>query len=398
MAQLGGLEEFGLIAHLTDCYRSRLQTRTQSSGAEALPVAGEVPGVRVDIGDDAAVLTVSSGEDLVLTTDTMVEGVHFLPETMDWSDVGYKAVAASVSDVAAMGGRARHVVLAIAIPEHVELASLEALYEGVADVCADTGCRLVGGDVVGTSGPFVVTSTVQGVVAAGQAVLRSGAQPGDVVFVTGTVGDSGAGLALQQPTVSQEAANRMMPNRPTAGVTSANTAHTPGMDVPRTMPSYVPADEAYALRQRHRRPRPQVEAGPILLESGATSMDDISDGLASELNEIAKASGVRLRIEAARVPLSPAVQNFARGRREDPLTYAWYGGEDYQLVGTAPPFAFARILARFDGVGVRVTQIGRVEPGDGEVVAVLPNGIIDLVEARGYNHFKESRGNGPLQP
>ncbi len=373
MAQLGGLEEFGLIAHLTDCYRSRLKTRTESSGDGSQPTAGEVPGVRVDIGDDAAVLTVNADEDLVLTTDTMVEGVHFLPETMDWSDVGYKAVAASVSDVAAMGGRARHVVLAIAIPEHVELASLEALYEGVADVCADTGCRLVGGDVVGTSGPFVVTSTVQGVVPVGKAVRRSGARPGDIVFVTGTVGDSGAGLALQHPTVSQTAANR-------------------------TMPPYVPADEAYTLRQRHRRPRPQVEAGPILLEGGATSLDDISDGLASELNEIAKSSGVRLRVEAARVPLSPAVQNFARGRREDPLAYAWYGGEDYQLVGTAPPFAFARILARFDGLGVRITQIGRVEPGDGEVVAVLPSGIIDLLEPRGYNHFKESRENGPLQP
>jgi thiamine-monophosphate kinase len=150
----------------------------------------------------------------------------------------------------------------------------------------------------------------------------------------------------------------------------------------------LPADEAAALRTCHQRPLPQVGAGQILRGCGATSLDDISDGLASELNEIALASQVRLRIDTARTPLLPALQNFARSRSEDPYEYAWYGGEDYQLVGTASPFAFARALAQCESIGVKLTQIGRVEPGDGEVVAQFPDGRIDLVEPRGYNHFK----------
>lgn len=349
MAQLGGMDEFGLIAHLTARYRAKLADRLGTTAAFVQPT------VRVDIGDDAAVLEVKPGEDQLLTTDTMVHGVHFLPATMDWPDVGYKAVAASVSDIAAMGGVPRYAVLAIAIPADFDITALEFLYDGIADVCADTGCRLVGGDVVGTSGPLVITSTVLGGVPVGEAVRRGGAAVGDVVFVTGTVGDSSAGLAMQQQ-----------------------------VPLPR-----VPADEGWALRQAHSRPRPQVEAGLIARACGASALNDITDGLASELNEIARASTVRLRIDAVRIPVSPAVQNFARARMQDPLEFAWYGGEDYQLVGTASPFAYARMLARCESIGVRITQIGRVEAGDGEVVASLENGSIDLIEPRGYNHFKE---------
>ncbi|MBX5437698.1 MAG: thiamine-phosphate kinase, partial [Alicyclobacillaceae bacterium] len=150
----------------------------------------------------------------------------------------------------------------------------------------------------------------------------------------------------------------------------------------------VPADEAELLRRFHQRPQPQVAAGQILRESGATSCNDISDGLANELNEIAQAGGVRLRVQADRVPVAPAVRNFARRRGEDPLAYAWYGGEDYQLVGTAPSFAFARALARCESIGVKLTPIGRVEAGDG-VVAEWPDGRLERIEPRGFNHFQD---------
>lgn len=337
---VNGLDEFGLI--------ERLVQRVPSTGR----------AVVTGVGDDAAVLAVDPGEQVLVSTDAMVDGVHFLTRTMGFVDVGYKAAASTISDIAAMGGEARHLVVALAIPEAARLVDLEALYDGIALACRDHGVSVVGGDVIRTGGPMVVTCTVIGAVPAGQAVLRSGARPGDVVFVTGWVGGSGAGLAL------------LLDGTPVAG------------------------DVAAELVACHRRPRAQLLAGAILREAGATSLDDISDGLANELNEISRASGVRLRIQAGRVPVAPAVRDFARQRGEDPLRYAWYGGEDYQLVGTAPPFAFARALARCESSGVKLTQIGRVDAGDG-VIAEYEDGRLEVVEPRGFNHFAPREANEP---
>ncbi len=331
---MNGLDEFGLIHHLVE--------RVKSTH----------PSVKVGVGDDAAVFTVGADEDQLATIDTMVQEVHFTAQTMTWRDIGYKVVAVSLSDVAAMGGEPRQVLLSLAIPKERTLTDLEALYDGVAEACETYACALIGGDVVRTSGPFVVTSTVLGAVPRGQSLLRSGAKPGDVVFVTGSVGGSEAGL-------------RYLLERPAA----------------------VPSDEALQLIAFHRHPEPQVVAAAILREEGASSCNDISDGLASELNEIAKASGVRLRIDSAKIPLHPATKNFALRRGEDPLAYAWYGGEDFQLVGTAPPTVFARALARCQSVGISLSAIGRVEPGDG-VIADSPSGL-EVIRPKGYNHFAQ---------
>lgn len=363
------LDEFGLIQHL----------------ANGLPDAVKAGAdVRIGIGDDAAVLGGPPGEDWLATTDSMVESVHFTAQTMSWKDVGYKCVAASVSDIAAMGGTPRYVLMSLVLPkpsgtpsslmamssaeagragdteagrtanaEGLSLENLEALYDGIGECCLLYNCQVVGGNVTSTRGPVVLTSTVLGTVPSGNALLRSGAQPGDLVFVTGPVGGSGAGLRY--------------------------------LSAPQTGLS-LPADEAALLRTAHQRPTPQVTAGTILREVGASSCDDISDGLASELNEIAKASGVRLRISRERIPVAPEVRNFARIQGVDPLTYAWYGGEDYQLVGTASPFTFARALTRLQALGVPLTQIGRVEVGDG-VVAEGDGKGLEVIEAKGYNHF-----------
>ena len=333
--RMNGLDEFGLIQHLT-------QRLKQHDSAQA--------GVRVGIGDDAAVLTESPGEDWLATTDSMVQGVHFLPTTMSWLDIGYKCVAASISDIAAMGGVPKHVLMSLVIPKNLSLTQLEQMYDGIAECCTSYGCHVVGGNVATTTGPAVLTSTVLGTVPAGQALLRSQARPGDVVFVTGSVGGSAAGLAYLM----------------TGGI--------------------LPADEALAVCNWHQRPRPQITAGIVLRETGASACNDISDGLASELNEIAKASRVRLRIERTRIPVAPEVRNFARSKGLDPLEYAWYGGEDYQLVGTASAFAFAKALSRLQSIGVMLTQIGRVEAGDG-VVAEGANQGLEVIEPKGYNHF-----------
>lgn len=331
-------DEFGLIHHLV----SRLPKSVQ-----------EGPGIRVGIGDDTAVLREVTGEEWLVTTDSIVEQVHFTAQTMGWRDVGYKAVAVSVSDIAAMGGTPRYVLIALILPKgHEGLADehLEELYDGIGECCNAYNCQVVGGNVASAAGPVSITSTVLGTVPTGKALLRSGAEPGDIVFVTGPVGSSAAGLRqLLQP---------------------------------RTLPG----DEVVVLMRAHQRPVPQVMAGRVLCEVGASSCNDISDGLASELNEIAKASHVRLRISRERIPMIPELRNFARTEGSNPLEYAFYGGEDYQLVGTASPFIFARALSRLQAMGIPLTQIGRVEAGDGVIAEGGGQGL-EVIEAKGYNHL-----------
>ncbi len=331
----GTIDEFALIDRLVGRLRD---------------MDGEDP-VLIGIGDDAAVIRHPEGMDLLVTTDTVVENIHFAKSTMDYPDVGYKAIAVSISDIAAMGGRPQSVVLAFTVPTSLPIAALESIYDGIDEVCRRYQCRVVGGNLARCEGPLTITSTVTGVVPHQTAVLRSGAKPGDVIFVTGDVGSSSAGLAFLQGNVP------------------------------------MPGDDAVFLTVRHRRPNPQVFAGEVLREAGATSLNDISDGLASELNEIAKASQVRLRVEADRLPIAPAVRNFARKSGKDSLSFAWYGGEDYQLVGTAPSFAFARALARCQSAGVQLTQIGRVESGDGVVADV--DGRLEVLSPGGFNHFRD---------
>lgn len=309
--------------------------------------------VSIGIGDDAAAVHWADEEELLLTTDTMVEGVHFLSSTMSGYDIGWKCVIASISDIAAMGGQPRHILLSLALSKDYDLLQLERIYDGIADACRVYDCSVIGGDVVGIAGPIVITSTLTGAVPRGQALRRSGAKPGDVVFVTGNVGGSAAGLAMLKQ------------------------VHT----------ARLAKDEEAELISYHQHPFAQVTAGQILRTWGASSCNDISDGLASELNEISQASGVRLRIMTSQVPLAPAVRNLARQLQQDVLEFAWYGGEDYQLVGTASPFAFARALAECESVGIQLRQIGRVEIGDG-VVAVHSDGRLDLLNAQGFNHFR----------
>jgi thiamine-monophosphate kinase len=337
------VEEFERIASL--------QARLQASIVTQPPrEASQTPLVKVGIGDDAAVFTTDPETDSLVTTDSMVEGIHFLPETLSWYDVGYKCLAASISDIAAMGGQPTVAVMALAVPKDLPMAALEAMYDGIGTLAARFGCQVAGGDLVGTNGPVVITSTVFGSVPKGSALLRSGARCGDILFVTGALGGSAAGLELL-----------------TGG-------------------GVLPDDERAVLQGLHQRPLPQITAGQILRECGASSCNDISDGLASECNEIAHASGVRLRIEKSRIPMPPAAVNLARWQRKDAVAYALYGGEDYQLTGTAAPLAFAAALARCESVGIRLTAIGRVESGDG-VVSEAPDGHLEVVEPKGYNHF-----------
>lgn len=305
--------------------------------------------VVVGIGDDAAVLLPTPRHLQLVTTDMLVEGVHFDLATTTAMQLGYKAVAVNLSDIAAMGGIARHAVVSIALPAAMPVDFVMNLYQGMKEICREYSVNIVGGDTVASTAGLVINVAVLGEVEPAYVVRRSGAQVGDVVAVTNTLGNSSAGLALLQ------------------------------------RGQWEAYDFAWPLISAHLTPQPQVEIGQLLAVHGATAMDDVSDGLASELHEIAQASNVSICVDASLIPLSPAVRHTAAIFGRNPLDYALYGGEDFQLLFTMAPDQF-RLLAEID-VGAPLVRIGEVLPHGEGVMMVDEEGQRMPLQARGYNHF-----------
>ncbi len=321
-------------------------------------VAREDRTVSVGIGDDAAVVRMNGS--VVLTTDALVEGVHFRADLIDARSTGYKALAASVSDVAAMGAAPRHALVALAVPPEEEVDRLVQIYEGMADACEQFDMTVVGGDVVGTVGPLVLSVTVTGELAGPRPLLRSGAKPADLLFVTGDLGGAAAYVHL----VNEK-----------PGATLAD-------------------EDMAALCARHRRPLPPVQAGAALARMGVCACaNDVSDGLSSELHEIAEASGVRLAVEEERIPTLPALRHYARAVGLSAVDFALTGGEDYQLVGAVPQREAGRLLALMEEIGVRVTFIGRAEEGEPGVDLLTARGRQTIARA-GYDHFRGGPKDG----
>ena len=300
--------------------------------------------VKVGAGDDGAVYAAPPGFDQVISTDTMVEGIHFTARSMGPADVGYHLGASNFSDMAAMGADPCGFVLSIALPEDLPVARVESFYEGLRICCARYRVNLLGGDVTGSPGGVIVTGTVIGMVPSGKAVLRSGASEGDVVFVTGTIGDSAAGLYA--------------------------LLHGFEKDFP-------------GVALRHRRPEPQVALGALLRDHGAHSLNDISDGLSRELNEIAAASKVEIEIDGSLIPLSEEAKTLGRKVDHDPLDWAFNGGEDYELVGTISPADFGTIEKVSS-----ITPIGRVVKKPGHGVYMREHNKRVILEVHGYDHFE----------
>lgn len=300
--------------------------------------------VKLGAGDDGAVYVSPPGMDQVISTDTMVEGIHFTAETMDAADVGWKLCTANFSDMAAMGAEPAQFVISAALPKKLPLSWLEACYEGIRAACRRYRVNLLGGDMTGSRQGVVLTGTVVGLVPSGTAVPRSGAREGDLLVLTGPVGDSAAGL---------EAIFRGR------------------------------AREFPELVSRHRRPVPRVEAGAVLREAGIRALDDITDGLASESHEVAAASGQDLILEKNRIPLSEEARRAGEAFGIDPLHWAFTGGEDYALLGAGPEEAVRRAAEQ-----IPLTVIGRVA-GPGGRVWLEADGRLLLLPRCGYDHFKE---------
>ena len=300
--------------------------------------------VKLGAGDDGAVYVTPPGYDQVISTDTMVEGIHFTKETMSFSDVGYRICAVNFSDMAAMGAEPVALVLSLALPKDLPLEDLENCYHGIRECCRKYSVNLLGGDMTASLGGVILTGTVVGIVPSDRAVKRSGAQVGDVVFVTETVGDSAAGLAA--------------------------ILHQCDTDFP-------------SLTRRHRRPEAQIQLGKILREAGATSLNDISDGLSQELNEIAAASRVIINLDKDKIPLSEETIRLGKRLGTDPLNWAFTGGEDYELAGTMSRKNWKKIKG-----SLPVTEIGIVcDKGSGQVFIKSKNETV-LMIPKGYDHFR----------
>lgn len=307
------------------------------------------------IGDDAAVLSgPEPGEVLLATTDMLVETVHF---RRDWStpeDIGYKAMAVNLSDIAAMGGKPESALLSLALPRRLEVAWVESFYAGLRSCAAKFGVNIVGGDTVASPNEIITISlTVLGSVRRDRCLYRHGARPGDILMVTGQLGGAAAGLALlQHPEIRVDAGGELL--------------------------------------RRHRRPEPRLGAGRLLSALGAvTCMDDISDGLVSEMYQISEASQVGLEIYAEKIPIAPGVSEVAAILGHDPLEMVLYGGEDYELFFAVSPSAASAVSRALRGAGVEATAIGLVLPS-GEGISLLRGLDRHLLPLGGYEHFRSN--------
>lgn len=303
--------------------------------------------VVVGIGDDAAVVRTTPQMLQLITTDMLVEGIHFDLSFATPMQVGYKALAVNLSDIAAMGGTARQAVISIALPKSMKPAFVVELYQGMKKIARQFKVNIVGGDTVGSLGGLVINVTVLGEVLPQYLQKRSTAASGDLVIVTGDLGNAAAGLACLQ----------------------AGERGAPFSDV---------------LIQDHLLPEPQLKMAGYLAKY-ASSMNDISDGLASEANEIAAASGIGLCIHAAKLPLSQALQEASMAFGRSALAFALYGGEDYQLLFTITEQNYKKLSQHT--LSNQLTVIGRVTDKENCVELVQENGQIVNLAPRGYNHF-----------
>ncbi|MBE4906539.1 thiamine-phosphate kinase [Bacillus luteolus] len=302
------------------------------------------------IGDDAALVGLPQDRDQIICLDTMVEDVHFTTKTMSPNQIGHKALAVNISDIAAMGGIPAYYLVSIAIPKTWSQVDVEAIYEGMHKLSEAYQVDLIGGDTVFSPGPLMVSVTLIGYIEKGKKLLRSNARPGDVVFITGTVGDSAAGLDLLLKHGSNYSYNN---------------------------------SETY-LTERHQLPSPRVEIGCHLAILDRVSLNDISDGVASEANEIAKASNVDIHLDEQKLPLSNQLLHYSQERA---MEYALFGGEDFELIGTTSATDWEVFQQQMVEQNILVTKVGSVVEGKGEVY-LSTKGTLTLLEKRGYNHFK----------
>lgn len=317
------------------------------------PLASGFAGA-LGLKDDCAVLTPPPGEDLVLTTDAVAEGVHFFADDAA-ADIAWKALAVNLSDLTAKGARPIAYLMSIAFPERPERKWLDAFAAGLAEAQGAFGIALAGGDTDRRPGPLSVTVTAIGGVPQGRMVRRSTARAGDVLFLSGTLGDSALGLKLRA---------------------DPKQAAAMGLD----------AAGARALVDRYLRPTPRLALAPHLVRFATAAMD-VSDGLVKDCGRLARASGLAAAIDGGLVPLSlPAREAVAH--RPELLKSVLTGGDDYEVLAAVAPDQAEVFCTAAAASGVTVTEIGRLAEGAG-VTVTAPDGRPLDVAAAGWDHFPD---------
>jgi thiamine-monophosphate kinase len=337
---ISSLGEFELIARLTSGLR---ETRD-------LPLG---------IGDDCAILDLHGPLLVLATSDSQVEGVHFTLHTSSPEQIGRKALAVNLSDIAAMGGKPRYVLVSLVLPPSLPLLVLDGIYAGLRHQADEFDTTIIGGNIsgAGSSEMLIIDITLLGTIERGHALLRSGAQPGDTLCTTGTLGDSAAGLFT---------------------LLHANES--------------LPSTDVEYVRSRCRTPQPRIQEGRILSQLGpsiVTGMLDISDGLSGDLAHLCERSHVGARIHHAQIPLSPAIRTIAAHSQHNALEWALHGGEDYELLFTVSPGNKQRVInAVREATGTRVTAIGTILPQEDGMHQVFADRHDEQLIVHSWDHLK----------
>ncbi len=307
--------------------------------------------LEVGIGDDSAAVQTEPDKLLLITTDMLVEGNHFLRGSISYKDLGYKSLAVNFSDIAAMGGVPRHAVISLALPPDLQIEEFDNFYDGIQEMASIYSVAVVGGDITSSSLGMVINITVTGQVDKERVLLQSGAKAGDLIAVTGNLGGSEAGLAvLLNPDVS--------------------------------FPSSV---QEKAL-ERHFRPMPRVKEGLTFSSTGKIhAMKDISDGLAKEINTIANSSGVKAVLDAARIPISPFASEICQILDKNPLEMAVQGGEEYELIFTFATRDYEMLSDIASKNNFALHVIGSIETGEGVFIKIGKKN--EPLFFKGYEHF-----------
>lgn len=303
------------------------------------------------IGDDAAVFR-QNYQDVVTAVDTFVENVHFSRETMDPYHVGYRVLATNISDMAAMGATPTYYMISIVIPEDWSDQELQEIYQGMKDVASNYRMDLIGGDTV-TGSELVVSVTIIGIVEKGKARYRSDMKENDILFVTGTLGDAAAGLYIL---TTKELEN-------------------------------VKTDKY--LINRHRLPTPRVAFAKALGVLDRVALNDISDGIASEANELAVASNLTVHLDLFKLPKHTDLTQFTS---EQQRNFQLFGGEDFELIGSVPEKDWDRVQEAAKKTNTEVTQIGFVsdEASNNNLVFIHEDGEKKVLNKGGYTHGRQN--------
>ena len=309
-------------------------------------------GVVKGIGDDCAVFRTSSGRVLLLTTDMLVEDIHFLRNTITPHQLGRKAIVVNLSDIAAMGGRPLVILISLAVPAQTEVDEIKELYRGMSDICGLYGVNIVGGDTVASPDNLIINVSLVGDANEQEVLYRSGARPGDRIYLTGTIGDSSAGLSILKHKISPQ--------------------------------DYL---REYFIKA-HNEPEPLIKTGKVIAGSRlASAMIDLSDGLLSDLGHICEESEVGALLDRKTIPLSQELKSLAAHAGFDPLDFALSGGEDYVLLVTVPAAKTPDFEQAYkDRTSSPLFLIGDIREGKG-IRIMNENGSLQDLVPKGFDHF-----------